>query len=422
MSTRHCYEKTTNQNEPLLGYKGFIFLTSNRSMGAGGDVSVLSVAGWSSDNQILAFPFINSLDTAATQSHQCRAGYNRGEDNFLHVTECIAFETNGSCQLFYNPTIGVIVIVCTLWAMRWHHFWELQTAQQMGCAGHLRRGDWLPFPTYLERQYFPILYKRLPRQNKWGKATGPVRWTVNIALLVGGIAGSLYFLIALIANLFYHNSGQSGDSIFNSIYSELRLTVVTNCPQWIVTIFYYLYNSTLTEMLSAAEYNSQGLNPLLLRVTWPVKNSQQRSTYWFDDSITAIDWLVSQGYFFSLTIPYYENGNLIYIAKNSPVFILMVPLAAAGILVIFLSVLLIALALRRLKSLVPLAATRSDSVRAACHPPGDDACLATAAHGEVMWGKTDFPSDWIIEHGDRTDARKGHCSFTSQEVRQPSLG
>lgn len=87
-----------------------------------------------------------------------------------------------------------------------------------------------------------------------------------------------------------------------------------NVPQLFITITYYYYNSTLTSMLAAAEYSPYGATCKPLRITWPVKNSQQRSTYLLSVPyqygisllVTCIilHWLVSQSMFHVLVIPY----------------------------------------------------------------------------------------------------------------------
>jgi hypothetical protein len=78
---------------------------------------------------------------------------------------------------------------------------------------------------------------------------------------------------------------------------------------------------------------------------------------------------------------------------------------------------LVAHSFRRFKSTIPLAGSCSAAISAVCHPPKND--TDTAALGQLAWGETDPPPDWVIDQsGD--DDHEGHCSFTSLDAVQPS--
>lgn len=218
-------------------------------------------------------------------------------------------------------------------------------------------------------------------------------------------------------------------------YSELQSVVTVNSAQLIVTLCYYFYNSLLTRMLLSAEYSSYGVDRKPLRVTWPVEGSKQRSTYWLSIPyqygfpamalFTILHWLVSQGIYFLLVIPYAADGNPMYAEKKSTPTYSYMPLICAGSLLGLLGIMIVGVSFRRLKSAIPLAGTCSAAISAACHPP-ENVCTNTVAHGELMWGETDLP--WALSSGDdddddddESDDAKGHCSFTPSEARQPSL-
>lgn len=216
---------------------------------------------------------------------------------------------------------------------------------------------------------------------------------------------------------------------YGSIY-ELQGVLITNCAQLAVTIGYYFYNSVLTNMLLAAEYSSYGVDRKPLRVTRPVEDSQQRSTYWLSIPyrygipimlvFTLIHWLVSQGFYYSLIIPYDLEGHFLYEYKMGQSVFSIMPILFAALLSFLTGIVLVGLSFRRLKSNMPLAGSCSAAISAACHPP-NDVCKDTAALGELSWGETRLPMDRDNCRSDGNDAQKGHCSFTPSDVRQPSL-
>lgn len=222
-------------------------------------------------------------------------------------------------------------------------------------------------------------------------------------------------------------------------YSELQGVVIANSAQFIITLCYYFYNSLLTRMLLSAEYSSYGVERKPLRVTWPTKGSQQRTTYWLSIPyrygipslllFTILHWLVSQGIYFVLGFPYDTNGNMMYELKTSRPLFSYMPLSCAGVLLAILGIMIIAVSFRRLKSEIPLAGTCSAAISASCHVP-ESARTDTVAHCKLMWGETDAPLTdspltftFNIEDqydNDNDHGPKGHCSFTPSEARKPS--
>jgi hypothetical protein len=211
--------------------------------------------------------------------------------------------------------------------------------------------------------------------------------------------------------------------------SMLPSVVIANTPQLAVTISYYCYNAVLTSMLAASEYSSYGATSKALRVTWPVKGSQQRSTYWLSIPYKygvpilvlymVLHWLISQSLYYLLLVTYN--------AANEP----QSTVSSLGYSVgpIFLSILvgsimvlvLIVLAFRKFRSIIPVTGSTSVAISAACHPPRGEVG-ETAVLGPVQWGETTLLPLWATESSDGTnDGPKGHCSFTSLEVSKPTL-
>lgn len=204
--------------------------------------------------------------------------------------------------------------------------------------------------------------------------------------------------------------------------------LTANSAQLLVTFSYYFYNNVLTSMLAAAEYSSYGVDRKSLRVTWPVKGSQQRSTYWLSVPYRycipimvlymILHWLVSESIFYVVFTPYDWNDQPVYNRTYTSLALSPLPIILALIVGFLMVSILIALSFRRLKSRIPLAGSCSAAISAACHPPTDD-YTDTAALRELIWGETSPPPDW--DAGQTGKDHKGHCTFTSlNDVQPPS--
>ncbi|KUM65815.1 hypothetical protein ACN42_g1230 [Penicillium freii] len=159
----------------------------------------------------------------------------------------------------------------------------------------------------------------------------------------------------------------------------LDSVVVANIPQLLITMSYYGYNNLMTTMLAAAEYDSYGVSSKSLRVTWPEKDSQQKSTYWLSIPYqyavpilvlyVVLHWLVSQSTFYVLRIPYTPQGEAVWSDSISSLGLSPLLIFCALLIGSFIICLLILLSLKRFKSNMPLAGSCSAVISAACHPP-----------------------------------------------------
>lgn len=206
--------------------------------------------------------------------------------------------------------------------------------------------------------------------------------------------------------------------------------VLANTPQLLITVSYYYYNSVLTSMLASAEYSSYGISRKPLRVTWPVKGSQQRSTYWLNIPYLygvpillmymVLHWLVSQSVFYLVFIPYNVRGQPYSRFESRSISYSNLPILCSCVVGFVMVFILIGLAFRKLKSVMPLAGSCSAAISAACHPPRDEN-LDTATLGQIMWGETITRPAWMTVQFDENGDQSGHCSFTSMDTVTPSL-
>ncbi|KAE8418405.1 hypothetical protein BDV36DRAFT_308758 [Aspergillus pseudocaelatus] len=427
ISPEQCSRYTGTSSYYPSGYKGLIYLASDLAMEDGGDIAVLRSTGTSRTQSVYAASFTNP-NPSTTTSDECAGPLSRSTTHSL--SGCLAFEGKKNCQLLLNPPIAVIISLATLMkvvAMFLAAHLQRTRAPPLLTTGDavasflerpddttkgmcwasrrcIEKGNWRPSSVLSTGQPPSREYRYLSPPRQWRKASSPSHWAVTSIIT---------------ANFAYGN------------YSEMEGVVIANSVQLIVTVGYYFYNSVLTSMLASAEYSSYGADRKALRVTWPAKGSQQRSTYWLSVHykygipviilFMANHWFVSQGFYYVLMIPYGTDGQPLYGNKVSSVGASALPVFIAALVGVFLFLFLLSLAFRRLKSTIPLAGSCSAAISAACHPP-EDVCTATVAHGELFWGETTgLPPDWVDDQSDGCDLPKGHCSFTPLDARLPSL-
>jgi hypothetical protein len=213
--------------------------------------------------------------------------------------------------------------------------------------------------------------------------------------------------------------------------SMIASVMFANIPQLVLTVSYYCFNNIVTDMLAAAEYSSYGVTRKPLRVSRPVKGSQQRSTYWLSIPYIygvpilllhmLLHWLISQSLYYVLVIPYTTEGKADYGLEVSSIGYTSLPIFFGILVASLLVFLMILLGCKRLKSNMPLAGACSVAISAACHPPpGED--LNTAALGPIRWGQTVESPNWATDHSDDSiDDDRGHCSFTALDTVDPTL-
>lgn len=211
---------------------------------------------------------------------------------------------------------------------------------------------------------------------------------------------------------------------------------LANTPQLAVSFAYYLWNNHLTALIAASEYdmfaaptkdregNSCATNKRGLRVTDPRKETSQRSTrfltvplrYWIPNTIlwSTLHYLASQAVFFA------RVDVLDHWLETTPWSISQIGYSVLGLIYFFVCALIVSIytlciALRRLPNRMPLAATCSGALSAACHPRDSQ-----MRHHErmVYWGVED---DDCEQTGDKEDDREmiRRCTFTSADAYYP---
>ncbi|KAJ5894097.1 hypothetical protein N7495_005788 [Penicillium taxi] len=459
---RHDWAACSSVGSWNSTYSVLIILAENLTVSDGGNSSILNTPGPYLGNHIVeAAPFFNE-SAGVGASTQCQDIYFSAVSDYT-ANECLIIKDPGHCQLLYSPPICLAIALAIFVKVS-----AMFLAARIGrnrSPPLLTVGDaissFLSKPDYTtkdicwlsskdarngtwsgprEENTTPI-YNSLSKPQLWLQATTCWRWIATLFLWLSTLfAGIALFFISVRAAYTWSGNWISANQLKNLFSSNVNLddyqevfgipiqgmlqsVVLANVPQLVVTMCYYCYNAVLTSMLAATEYSTYGIERKALRVTWPIKESQQRSTYYLSIPYRygvpvlflymTLHWTISQSIFY-LAIDFYEVGKESKDGRLgfSPIFILLSILVGA-VMILTLCI----LAFKRLKSNVPLAGSCSAAISAACHAPTQEDS-DTAIRSKVKWGQTTgLPFGFIDSEG----GEKGHCSFTSLDTVKPTL-
>ncbi|KAL4943625.1 hypothetical protein BDV06DRAFT_234506 [Aspergillus oleicola] len=365
-----------------------------------------------------------------------------GYEDPYPIDHCLVLQRDETCQLVFSPVICLIVICCNAIKL----ICIVSTTRDDRDELLLTIGDALssflirPDPT---TKGFCLLSKILaekgaqgwmkkgknkikeyeaassnddcqflPAEKRWVQSVSYKRWigTLYLCLCILAASGvALHF--AMTAYLDVYGTGniwESGlgepstanvlDSVYigvdeGPIWSQiLRTILLANTPQLIVSMVYYFYNSLLTSMLLASEYNSYATEKKPLRVSWP--SGAQRSTYYLSIpyrygmtllvASALLHWMISQSFFYVEIVTFDVSGEYPHMTVScgySPAAI--IPAIILGSLLVLGGVVL---GMRRFKSRMPLAVHCSAAISAACHPPSGSGTVDHALK-PVQWGE-----------------------------------
>jgi hypothetical protein len=206
-----------------------------------------------------------------------------------------------------------------------------------------------------------------------------------------------------------------GSSRFDAT-GTLDNAVLANIPQLLFSIGYLTFNGLFTCIASNMEWDNLALSRKTLRVTKP--EGKQRSTYFlqlpFRYAIPLtftsglIHWLMSQSLFLVRVDIQDHYGNLVMDSSKSACGFSRLSFLVLCITFTLLFVLIVVMCLWRWRINIPVAASCSLVIGAACHPPLDEVDTHLEA---VQWGVTG-----AIEE------ESGHCSLSANKVVKPKNG
>ncbi|KAJ5266633.1 hypothetical protein N7478_009441 [Penicillium angulare] len=472
------------------GVRAVIMLAENLTVSDGGNAAILATDNSEDfmNQSVLAIPYFytNGSHNASAECQSSESVYvayqyevyggpylsaEQAIPNSYVTHECLVIRAPQHCQLLYSPPICLVIAIAAF-AKVCAMFMAARITRKRGkplltvgdaiasfiskpdpttkdlcwmSGKDVRKGAWKQ-SNELEDE--SAIYKTLSKPRRWLHAPTRLRWSATLILCFGCIFVSIWLLFAAIAGMPYDSSPFLSSSQFTNIFSSnvnendygvfyiynghptmISYVVVANTPQLLVTMCYYCYNAVLSSMLAASEFDSYAKKRKALRVHWPVRGSEQRTTYWLSVPYRycipvlalymVLHWLISQAIFYLSLIPYtvfdevvaYESINAVGFTSS---YVFLSILVGAVMVTIPCS-----LAWRKFKSNMPLAGSCSAAISAACHPPAHED-LSRAVLGKVKWGQVILPGQ-PIDSLQPNDSENGHCTFTSLETVDPTL-
>ncbi|QPC76909.1 hypothetical protein HYE68_007661 [Fusarium pseudograminearum] len=202
--------------------------------------------------------------------------------------------------------------------------------------------------------------------------------------------------------------------------------LISNIPQLIFSILYFQYNSLYTAMAAAKEWSDFGRKRRPLRVSSSPRG-QQRSRYFlqlpYRYSIPLIlvsilvHWMLSQSIFIVIVeeyekiVPIFKISGTVVTCGYSPLAIICV-VTTSGLM----AVAIIITALRRLPTGMPVAASCSLAIAAACRQPDGVPHPEEASLLPLQWGVM------TIERKGSDREITDHCGFSHEPVEKPEDG
>lgn len=169
--------------------------------------------------------------------------------------------------------------------------------------------------------------------------------------------------------------------------SVMQVVLLSNMPQLVLSILYFLSNSILTNMVVAAEYDAYVIHRKPLRVSWPT--GEQRSTRYpslpyryrvpFMVLAVALHWLVSQSLFFTQVRLFDIDGEVVERWSTTRCGYSLVAILTTLIVGAIATLSLVGLGLRKYKSSMRLPIYSSIEISAACHSREDGQDVASGS-------------------------------------------
>ncbi|KAL4912065.1 hypothetical protein BDW62DRAFT_195499 [Aspergillus aurantiobrunneus] len=407
--------------------------------------------------------WINSVSHGVNISAFCpTAGEVLSDLHEVRVDHCLSLKTGEACGLYYQVPIAFTIIICGLvkvicmWLLLRTDRFELFLTMGDAISSFLQRPDvttkdwctlsadmlstkecpWNEENTTFEKEGFVPQEAQpstlLATRKTWNKASSGRIWLMTWFAMLSYIVISLLFPALAATNGATHawtsdrpltaiwqikgwGDIESTALLSSYVTSFVGSVLVSNTPQLAVSFLYYCLNDSLTRYLLAADYNKFAICRRPLRVSFP--RGEQRSTFYLTipyrfaipslGAFTLIHWFVSEGLFYVQVLPYGLDAQLVPSEALITCGVSTIPLITGLLLGVALFLIVSFMGTIDFKSSrMPLALGRSVVVSAACHPPRLD---LDAAYKPVQWGVVGYD----------VDAEFPHCSFTSEEVKEP---
>ncbi|KAF7167150.1 hypothetical protein CNMCM5623_000557 [Aspergillus felis] len=279
---------------------------------------------------------------------------------------------------------------------------------------------------------------------RWGKAVNWWQWTVYVLCVCSVIIFAGFYLPPFNMPNFITVSQSAIAALgLGQPHSTLAATkagvsnlltgfVCANAPQLIVSYIYLALNNMMTTMLAMAEWCSYTTGPRsqpkALRVSSPVPNTEQKSTYtlsvplkWGIPTticVTVLHWLISEMVFLARIDVYDVNSH----GSGTPTSVTDIfysPLAmiiAVSLGSAMVAILVIIGIFKKYPDSMPLAGCCSASIAAACQPSrvlgngiGNQEFPEDLVYKKIQWGVVESPEE-------NMPLGIGHATFAAEDV------
>lgn len=210
--------------------------------------------------------------------------------------------------------------------------------------------------------------------------------------------------------------GTSSDDILPFGSGILFNAWIVNLPQLVLSLCYLALNSICTSMASAKEWNNLAQTRKGLRVTRP--EGSQRSTYflqlpykWATPLLFTsglLHWLLSQSFFLVRLDIINREGVVLPESSMSACGFSRLSLLIFFVIAFLMLCAIGVIGLQPLEQKIPMAASCSLVISAACHPPKLE--IDTQLK-EVKWGVAE----------EQTQQGYAHCSITAMPTKKRKL-
>ncbi|KAK5159185.1 hypothetical protein LTS14_002327 [Recurvomyces mirabilis] len=251
--------------------------------------------------------------------------------------------------------------------------------------------------------YQPVAFKR--QRRRAGRGVGACQYAICIILCIIALITSFSLLGSGISNSYSNDKsitsqGLGQASPFNMVTLSLGQSLIANVllanlPQLIISFIYVFYNSVLTGILLTLEYCRFASKRQALRVSRP--EGKQRGTYWLNvpyyyslplmACMAVLHWLTSRSIFLLQVSTYDNNGKEVPDRAINACGYSTLATLLASVVGLFLTIVLVAMSLRKLDPGMPAAGSCSVAIAAACHGGDRDMAKLALQYGVIGRGR-----------------------------------
>ncbi|CZT06813.1 uncharacterized protein RAG0_12456 [Rhynchosporium agropyri] len=390
-----------------------------------------------------------------TQDLSINASYT-DTDEYVEVQSCYAKLRPETCKVRFSRILVLVIIICNackalcMLRVAWG-FADSPPLVTLGdaIASFLDNSD-------QTTNGLCLASKEDMQNGAWTEYQGPQRWIAKaetyssvVSIKVWAIINVIFllacatFLLISVVTAAASSGTVLGTGIGFSVFSKMAPSILppvianpglwgtflnillVNTPQSLTSCLNLFYNNLFTNMLTGAEWNALAYERQPLRVTHP--RGEQKSRLYLSMPYNygipvmflsgMLHWLISES-FFLVRITALQNGKTVEEHSISSMGYSALAFALAFTCSCTMILFLDMTARRRYGPGIPLVASCSAAISAACHlPEGDKEASLEAIQWGVIGGAGISVGSWR-----NSDEYFGNCGFSSKLVAPPIPG